>query len=135
MTNRGLIMTVSGVSQGQRIRTTNGSSVDIDKVRSLIAKHLDVDIRRVTDDADLSHDLGADWLDRIELIILFEEIAGVEIADHEANRIEVVGDLILYVDEGAERHPISYSSSRRQPYLLRPTLQPRVESHADSGCG
>ena len=42
---------------------------------------------------------GADWLDRIELIILVEEIAGVEIADHEANRIEVVGDLILYVDE------------------------------------
>jgi acyl carrier protein len=92
-------MTVSGVSQSQRTRTTNGSSVDIDKVRALIAKHLDVDIRRVSDDADLSHDFGADWLDRIELIILVEEIAGVEIADHEANRIEVVGDLILYVDE------------------------------------
>ena len=92
-------MTVSGVSQSQRTRTTNGSSVDIDKVRTLIAKHLDVDIRRVTDDADLSHDLGADWLDRIELIILVEEITGVEIADHAANRIEVVGDLILYVDE------------------------------------
>jgi hypothetical protein len=44
--------------------------------------------------------LGADWLDRIELIILVEEITGVEIADHVANRIEVVGDLILYVDEG-----------------------------------
>jgi acyl carrier protein len=92
-------MTVSGVSQDQRTRTTNSSSVNIDKVRALITKHLDVDIRRVTDDADLSRDLGADWLDRIELIILVEEIAGVEIADHEANRIEVVGDLILYVDE------------------------------------
>ena len=91
-------MTVGGVSQSQRTRTTNGS-VDIDKVRTLIAKHLDVDIRRVTDGADLSRDLGADWLDRIELIILVEEMAGVEIADHEANRIEVVGDLILYVDE------------------------------------
>jgi acyl carrier protein len=91
-------MTVSGVSQSQRTRTANGS-VDIDKVRALIAKHLDVDIGRVTDDVDLSHDLGADWLDRIELIILVEEIAGVEIADHEANRIEVVGDLIFYVDE------------------------------------
>ena len=76
-------MTVSSVSQSQRTSTTNGS-VDIDKVRALIAKHLDVDIRRVTDGADLSHDLGADWLDRIELIILVEEIAGVEIADHEA---------------------------------------------------
>jgi hypothetical protein len=43
--------------------------------------------------------LGADWLDRFELIILVEEIAGVEIADHEADRIEVVGDLILYADD------------------------------------
>jgi acyl carrier protein len=92
-------MTVSRVSQSQRTRTTNGSSVDIDKLRALIAKHLDVDIRRVTDDADLSEDLDADWLDRLELIILVEEIAGVEIADDEASRIEVVGDLILYVDE------------------------------------
>ena len=92
-------MTVGGVSQSQRARTTNGKYVDIDKVRTLIAKHLHVDIRRVTDDADLSHDLGADWLDRIELIMLVEVITGVEIADHEANRIEVVGDLILYVDE------------------------------------
>jgi len=92
-------MTVSSVSQNQRTRITNGGSVETEKVRALIAKHLDVDIRRVKDDADLSRDLGADWLDRLELIILVEEIAGVEIADHEADRIEVVGDLILYVDE------------------------------------
>ena len=92
-------MTVSSVSQNQRTRITNGGSVETEKVRALIAKHLDVDIRRVKDDANLSRDLGADWLDRLELIILVEEIAGVEIADHEADRIEVVGDLILYVDE------------------------------------
>ena len=92
-------MTVSSVSQNQRTRITNGGSVETEKVRALIAKHLDVDIRRVKDGADLSRDLGADWLDRLELIILVEEIAGVEIADHEADRIEVVGDLILYVDE------------------------------------
>src|SRR5215471_8380508 len=92
-------MTAGSFGQNQRMRTTNGSSVDIEKVRVLIAKHLDIDIRRVTDDADLSRDLGADWLDRLELIILVEEIAGVEITDHEAVRIEVVGDLILYVDD------------------------------------
>ena len=118
-------MTVSRVSQSQRTRTTNGSSVDIDKVRTLIAKHLHVDIRRVTDDADLSHDLGADWLDRIELIILVEEIAGVEIADHEANRIEVVGDLIFYVDErrNATRSAIRVRGSSPTPYDQPCTLE------------
>ena len=99
MTNRGLIMTVSSVSQNQRTRITNGGSVETEKVRALIAKHLDVDIRRVKDDADLSRDLGADWLDRLELIILIEEIAGGEITDDEVDQIEVVGDLIYYIDK------------------------------------
>jgi acyl carrier protein len=51
----------------------------------------------VTDDAHLSGDLGADWLDRLELIILVEEFAGVEITD-DGDQIEVVGDLIHYID-------------------------------------
>ena len=95
----GLVMTVTSDSKSQLIRTINGGSTHTEKVRALIAKHLDIDIRRVTDGADLSRDLGADWLDRLELIILVEEIAGVEIEDHEADRIEVVGDLIVYADD------------------------------------
>ena len=71
----------------------------INRLRVLIAEHLEVDVRHVTDDAHLNRDLGADWLDRLELIILVEEIAGVEITDNEADQIEVVGDLIHYLDE------------------------------------
>src|SRR6516225_4753595 len=99
MTKREPIMTVIAISQNQRTRTANGGSVEIEKVRALIAKNLDIDIRRVTDDAHLIRDLGADWLDRLELIILVEEISGVEIADHEADLIEFVGDLIRYIDK------------------------------------
>ena len=69
-------------------------------MRVLIAKHLDVDVRHGTDDAHLSRHLGADWLDRLELIILVEEIVGVEITDNEADQIEVVGDLICYIRRG-----------------------------------
>ena len=105
----GLVMTVTSDSKSQLIRTINGGSTHTKEVRALIAKHLDVDIRRVTDDADLSRDLGADWLDRLELIILVEEIAGVEIEDHEADRIEVVGDLIVYADD---RRSVTRSESR-----------------------
>ena len=65
--------------------------------------------------------LGADWLDRIELIILVEEITGVEIVDHEANRIEVVGDLILYVDE---RRSVTRSSLRGRGSSPTPCDQP-----------
>jgi acyl carrier protein len=99
MTKREFIMTVITVSQNQRTRTANGGSVDTEKVRALIAKNLDIDISRVTDDAHFIRDLGADWLDRLELIILVEEISGVEIADDEADLIEFVGDLIRYIDK------------------------------------
>jgi acyl carrier protein len=100
-------MTVTNGSKSRLTRTTNGGSTHTKEVRALIAKHLDVDVRRVTDDAYLSRDLGADWLDRLELIILVEEIAGVEIEDHD--RIEVVGDLIVYADD---RRSVTRSESR-----------------------
>jgi len=92
-------MTVNTWGPIQRATTRTESSADINKLCVLIAEHLQVDLRRVTDDARLSRDLGADWLDRLELIILVEEIAGVEITDEEADQIEVVGDLIYYIDE------------------------------------
>jgi acyl carrier protein len=91
-------MSVSALSQTHRIHTRNGRRTDIHELRALIAKHLNVEIGRVTDDAHLGRDLGADWLDRLELVILVEEIAGVEITDTEADRIDVVGDLIGFID-------------------------------------
>ena len=91
-------MTVNTSGPIQRAATRTESSADINKFRVLIAEHLEVDVRRLTDDAHLSRDLGADWLDRLELIILVEEIAGVEITDEESDQIEVVGDLICYID-------------------------------------
>jgi acyl carrier protein len=73
---------------------------DIDKIRALIAEQLHVDITRVTEDASFSEDLGANWLDRLELMIRIEDqFADVEITDDDADRIEVVGDLIRYIDE------------------------------------
>ena len=92
-----MTVSTSGSIQGAATRTE--SSADINKLRVLIAAHLEVDVRRVTDDAHLNRDLGADWLDRLELIILVEEIAGVEITDDEADQIEVVRDLIYYIDK------------------------------------
>jgi len=68
-------------------------------VRTLVAKHLGVSVARVTDEAHFTDDLGADWLDRLELMMVVEDqFAGVEITDEDVDRIEVVGDLIRHVD-------------------------------------
>jgi acyl carrier protein len=68
-------------------------------VRALIANHLGVSVGRVTDEAHLTDDLGADRLDRLELMIAVEDqFAGVEITDDDVERIELVGDLIRHIE-------------------------------------
>ena len=73
-------------------------------IRTLVANHLGVSIVRVTDEAHFTNDLGADWLDRLELIMMVEEQFRVEITDDEVDRIEVVTDLIRFIETlGNER--------------------------------
>jgi acyl carrier protein len=72
------------------------------RLRTLIAQHFGVGVERVTDEAHFADDLGADWLDRIELMIVIEDqFAGVEITDDDADQINVVGDLIRHVESMA----------------------------------
>jgi acyl carrier protein len=74
-------------------------SFRVDKIRALIAEHLDVDIKLVTDEAHFTEDLGADWLDRIELTMLIEDqFTGLKISDDGVDQIEVVGELIRYIE-------------------------------------
>jgi acyl carrier protein len=71
---------------------------DTNKVRTLIAEYLGIDVKRVTDEAHFGDELGVDRLDRLELMILIEdELDGVEITDNDADQIEVVGDLIRLI--------------------------------------
>jgi acyl carrier protein len=86
-------MSFSNLSSAQRAAPQ--LNFDTDRVRTLIAEYLDVDAKRVTDEAHFSDDLGLDWLDRLELMILIEdEFPDVVISANDANQIQVVGDLI-----------------------------------------
>jgi acyl carrier protein len=68
------------------------------QVRSLVAEHLGVDTKLVSDEARFVSDLGADWLDCLELMIAIEEDFGIEFADDEVERLIAVGDLIRSVE-------------------------------------
>jgi acyl carrier protein len=73
------------------------------KVRSVIAEHFGIDTNRLTDEARF-RDLGADWLDRLELMIAIEDqVAGVEIDDVVVDQIDTVGDLMRVI-EGVDNH-------------------------------
>jgi acyl carrier protein len=70
----------------------------INDVRTLVAKQLCVDIEFVTSEAHFTNDLGADLLDRVELMLAIEDqFAGVEITDDDVEQIQVVGDLIRHL--------------------------------------
>jgi acyl carrier protein len=67
-------------------------------VRTLIAHQLGVDVKRVTDEAHFTDDLGADWLDRLELMIEIEaQFPNVEFTDNDVDQMDVVGDLIRHL--------------------------------------
>jgi hypothetical protein len=51
----------------------------------------------VTDEAHFTDDLGADWLDRLELMIVIDRFADVGIKNEDVDQ-EVVGDLIRHVE-------------------------------------
>jgi acyl carrier protein len=70
------------------------------KVREIIARHFGVDAHHVTDEARFRDDFGADWLDRLELIIAIEDqVSGFELADVVADHIDTVGDLMRAVED------------------------------------
>ncbi len=70
-------------------------------VERIIATHLDVDISKVTDDAHLIDDLGADSLHTVELIIEFETQFDLDIADEDAEQLLTVGDIKQYIKDYA----------------------------------
>ena len=55
-----------------------------DKVKQIIVDQLSVEESEVTPSASFVDDLGADSLDRVELIMAFEEAFDLEIPDEEA---------------------------------------------------
>ena len=55
-------------------------------------------MEKITDDAKFIDDLGADSLDTVELVMVFEEAFDVEIPDEKAETILTVGDAISHLE-------------------------------------
>lgn len=74
-----------------------------DKIRAIIMEQLNVGESMVTMDTNMMKDLEADSLDAVEIIMAIEEEFDIEIPDEEAEKFQLVGDLVRYVEETCEQ--------------------------------
>lgn len=71
--------------------------MDFEKVRAVIADTLGCDLEKVTMEATLAEDLGADSLASVELVMALEEAVGVSIDDEALPNMKTVGDIMAYL--------------------------------------
>lgn len=67
------------------------------RVRSIIAKHLEISDEEVKAEASFINDLNADSLAIVELVLAFEEEFELDIPDDETEKIRTVQDAIDYI--------------------------------------
>ena len=73
-----------------------------EKVRDIIVDTLSCDADKVTMEASLADDLGADSLDAVELNMALEEACGIAIPDEELGNMKTVKDIYDYLQAHAE---------------------------------
>lgn len=70
-----------------------------EKLKTALAKQLNIDEDRITLDARLKADLGADSLDLLELLMTLESDFGISIPDEDLAKFVTVGDVMSYIDK------------------------------------
>lgn len=73
-----------------------------DKICDIIVEQLDVEEEKVTAEASISEDLGADSLDVVDLVMSIEESFDIEIPDEEVENIKTVGDIVKFIEAKTE---------------------------------
>lgn len=68
-----------------------------EKIKKIIIDELNCAPEKVTMEAKLKDDLGADSIDAVQIIMALEEAFGITIEEDNADAIQTVGNLVEYV--------------------------------------
>lgn len=74
----------------------------LERLKKIVVEQLGVDEEQITPEASISDDLGADSLDRVELVMAIEQEFNIEISDEDAEKIETIQDAVNYVQKRVE---------------------------------
>ncbi len=69
-----------------------------EKLVDLIADQLGIDTSNLTMETNLTDDLDADSLDKVEMVVTAEEMFGIQIDDDAAIAFKTIGDVVNYID-------------------------------------
>jgi acyl carrier protein len=69
----------------------------LDKVQSIVSEQLGVERSQISPNASFTHDLGADSLDNVELVMAMEEEFDLEIPDSAAEQITTIQQAVDYI--------------------------------------
>ena len=73
-----------------------------ERIKDIISEQLNIDSTKITLEANLKDDLGADSLDAVEVIMALEDEFGITIDDETAQGFKLVKDLVVYIEENAK---------------------------------
>ncbi len=74
----------------------------LEKIQAMLSEALNIPLEKVTPDAKIVDDLGADSLDVVELLSQLEEEYGIIIPDDEAENLVTVADVAKAIEELAK---------------------------------
>lgn len=89
------------VKSGKIIEILNnlgGNIMDFEKLQNLVVEGLGVSKEKVTLEADLSADLGADSLDAVELIMAIEDEFDITIDDEVAQSFKTIKEIVDFIE-------------------------------------
>jgi len=71
------------------------------RIQSIVAEQLGVEVAEVTKDASILGDLGADSLDVVELVMTLEDAFDIEVPDEAVEEMRTIGDVQRFVEAHA----------------------------------
>ncbi len=71
----------------------------LEKIQALLAEALNLPLEKVTPDAKIVEDLGADSLDLVELLSQLEDEYGITIPDDEVESLVTVADIAAELEK------------------------------------
>ena len=71
-----------------------------DAIAKIVAERTGCDVADIKPESKFS-ELGIDSLDAVEIIMAIEEEFDIEVPDEEAEKFQIVGDIVKYVEEAS----------------------------------